>query len=77
MRNKFCIYRIHSPYVREFDAYYKALDPLTNTDNPWFRDFWESKFQCRLLVPAGKENENISRCTNTTKIDDSNYKQVE
>ncbi|RWS01055.1 metabotropic glutamate receptor 1-like protein 2, partial [Dinothrombium tinctorium] len=40
--------RIHSPYVHEFDPYYYNLHPDNNTRNPWFREFWEFKFNCSL-----------------------------
>jgi hypothetical protein len=38
--------RIHSPYVKEFDPYYFSLHPDHNTRNPWFKEFWENKFNC-------------------------------
>uniref|UniRef100_A0A8C9WEZ8 Metabotropic glutamate receptor 3 n=1 Tax=Scleropages formosus TaxID=113540 RepID=A0A8C9WEZ8_SCLFO len=34
--------------VREFNRYFQRLDPAKNRRNPWFRDFWEQKFQCSL-----------------------------
>ncbi|XP_050297132.1 metabotropic glutamate receptor 5-like isoform X2 [Anthonomus grandis grandis] len=40
--------RIHSPLVKPFDEYYSSLKPETNTRNPWFREFWEKKFKCKL-----------------------------
>ena len=44
--------RIYSPYVHEFDPYYFSLHPENNTRNPWFREFWEHKFNC-ILPPIG------------------------
>ncbi|KAJ8958081.1 hypothetical protein NQ317_001495 [Molorchus minor] len=38
--------RIHSPYVNSFDDYYWSLKPANNTRNPWFKEFWESRFSC-------------------------------
>ncbi|XP_075430332.1 metabotropic glutamate receptor 2 isoform X2 [Ascaphus truei] len=35
----------------EFSEYFQALHPHNNTRNPWFREFWENKFQCRLSAP--------------------------
>lgn len=29
--------RIRSPYLQDFDTYYKALRPHNNTRNPWFQ----------------------------------------
>lgn len=40
--------RIYSPYVTEFDPYYFSLHPDNNTRNPWFREFWEHRFNCTL-----------------------------
>lgn len=40
--------RIHSAYVEDFDDYYFALNPFTNHRNPWFAEFWETRFQCNL-----------------------------
>ncbi|XP_018419908.1 PREDICTED: metabotropic glutamate receptor 2 isoform X4 [Nanorana parkeri] len=32
----------------EFPKYFQSLHPFNNTRNPWFREFWENKFHCRL-----------------------------
>ncbi|KAG8232761.1 hypothetical protein J437_LFUL013006 [Ladona fulva] len=40
--------RIHSPYVKRFDEFYFRLNPFTNDRNPWFREFWEERFNCTL-----------------------------
>jgi metabotropic glutamate receptor 1 len=40
--------RIHSPYVNSFDNYYFGLSPFENKRNPWFKEFWQKKFHCRL-----------------------------
>lgn len=40
--------RIHSPYVKAFDNYYLSLKPVTNTRNPWFTEFWQSRFTCKM-----------------------------
>lgn len=44
--------RIHSPYVESFDDYYFALNPFGNQRNPWFAEFWEDKFHCKM--PPGR-----------------------
>lgn len=44
--------RIYSPYVTEFDPYYFSLHPDNNTRNPWFREFWEHRFNCTLPSPS-------------------------
>ncbi|KAG7472470.1 hypothetical protein MATL_G00109040 [Megalops atlanticus] len=38
--------------IREFSDYFTKLDPYNNTRNPWFREFWEHRFQCSLREPA-------------------------
>ena len=43
--------RISSAYVYDFDDYYFALNPFTNQRNPWFAEFWETRFQCNLELP--------------------------
>ena len=40
--------RIHSAYVNDFDDYYFGLNPFMNHRNPWFAEFWETRFQCNL-----------------------------
>ncbi|XP_077291377.1 metabotropic glutamate receptor 5-like isoform X2 [Arctopsyche grandis] len=40
--------RIHSPNVKNFDDYYFGLKPSTNDRNPWFNEFWQSKFSCKM-----------------------------
>ena len=40
--------RIHSPKVKSFDDYYFGLDPFENKRNPWFKEFWEEKFHCKI-----------------------------
>ncbi len=34
--------------IPEFNRYFQTLTPLNNHRNPWFKDFWEQKFQCSL-----------------------------
>ncbi|XP_065079892.1 metabotropic glutamate receptor 1-like [Ochlerotatus camptorhynchus] len=72
--------RIHSPYVKSFDDYYFSLNPFTNKRNPWFREFWEVKFDCRFPsndadpVEAKHSNEVKPICTGKEKLSDR-YKQ--
>ena len=44
--------RINSPYIHSFDDYYFSLHPHNNSRNPWFREFWEQRFNC-ILPPPG------------------------
>uniref|UniRef100_A0A8C4ZKG5 Glutamate receptor, metabotropic 5a n=1 Tax=Gadus morhua TaxID=8049 RepID=A0A8C4ZKG5_GADMO len=40
--------KLKSAYVTWFDDYYLNLKPETNLRNPWFPEFWQHRFQCRL-----------------------------
>ncbi|XP_053312534.1 metabotropic glutamate receptor 5 isoform X2 [Spea bombifrons] len=40
--------KLQSPDVKWFDDYYLQLRPETNFRNPWFQEFWQHRFQCRL-----------------------------
>uniref|UniRef100_A0A8C5PLC4 Metabotropic glutamate receptor 3 n=1 Tax=Leptobrachium leishanense TaxID=445787 RepID=A0A8C5PLC4_9ANUR len=57
--------------VKEFDRYFKSLNPYNNHRNPWFKDFWQQKFQCSLhnKVPHGKA------CDKRLNINSTNYEQ--
>uniref|UniRef100_A0A3P8UVU4 Metabotropic glutamate receptor 3 n=1 Tax=Cynoglossus semilaevis TaxID=244447 RepID=A0A3P8UVU4_CYNSE len=32
----------------EFNRYFLNLNPINNVRNPWYREFWEQRFQCSL-----------------------------
>ena len=32
----------------DFDSYFKSLNPLNDSANPWFAEYWESVFNCSL-----------------------------
>ncbi|XP_048356815.1 metabotropic glutamate receptor 3 isoform X2 [Sphaerodactylus townsendi] len=57
--------------VKEFDRYFQSLTPANNHRNPWFKDFWEQKFQCSL---QNKKN-HIKTCDKHLSINSSNYEQ--
>ncbi|KAM9781667.1 glutamate receptor, metabotropic 5a [Syngnathus typhle] len=40
--------KLKSAYVTWFDDYYLKLKPDTNVRNPWFPEFWQHRFQCKL-----------------------------
>ncbi|XP_053241525.1 metabotropic glutamate receptor 5 isoform X1 [Podarcis raffonei] len=48
--------KLQSPDVKWFDDYYLQLQPETNHRNPWFQEFWQHRFQCRL---KGSPQENM------------------
>lgn len=42
--------------IREFKDYFTKLNPYTNTRNPWFKEFWERRFDCSLQEPGCSEH---------------------
>ncbi|XP_061559474.1 glutamate receptor, metabotropic 5a [Phycodurus eques] len=40
--------KLKSAYVTWFDDYYLKLKPDANPRNPWFPEFWQHRFQCKL-----------------------------
>ncbi|VCX33880.1 unnamed protein product, partial [Gulo gulo] len=63
-----------SPEVRSFDDYFLKLRLDTNTRNPWFPEFWQHRFQCRLPGHL-LENPNFKRiCTGNESLEE-NYVQ--
>ncbi|XP_061659851.1 glutamate receptor, metabotropic 5a [Syngnathoides biaculeatus] len=40
--------KLKSAYVTWFDDYYLKLKPDGNPRNPWFPEFWQHRFQCKL-----------------------------
>lgn len=60
--------KLQSPEVLSFDDYYLKLRLDTNTRNPWFPEFWQHRFQCR--IPGHPlENPNFQKnCTGNLSI---------
>lgn len=55
--------KLQSEVVKSFDDYYLKLRLDTNTRNPWFAEFWQYRFQCRLPRHP-QENKNYKKvCT--------------
>ncbi|XP_027028252.1 metabotropic glutamate receptor 1b isoform X2 [Tachysurus fulvidraco] len=40
--------KLQTEEVTSFDNYYLKLRLNTNTRNPWFAEFWQHRFQCRI-----------------------------
>lgn len=53
--------KLHSEEVSSFDSYFLKLKLSTNTRNPWFPEFWQHRFQCRL---PGHPQENLNYARN-------------
>lgn len=34
--------------IPEFNRYFLSLNPVINHRNPWYREFWQQRFQCSL-----------------------------
>lgn len=66
--------KLQSAVVKSFDDYYLKLRLDSNTRNPWFPEFWQYRFQCRL-VGHPQENKNYKRaCTGNESLHE-NYVQ--
>ena len=61
-----------SELIQEFDDYFTDLDPINNTANPWFVEYWESEFKCNL-----GRSPTLPNCTGNQSIspDTINYSQ--
>nr|XP_015824998.2 metabotropic glutamate receptor 1 isoform X1 [Nothobranchius furzeri]XP_054597741.1 metabotropic glutamate receptor 1 isoform X1 [Nothobranchius furzeri] len=59
--------KLHSEEVSSFDNYFLKLKLSTNTRNPWFPEFWQYRFQCRL---PGHPQENLNYARNCTEDED-------
>ncbi|XP_016358551.1 LOW QUALITY PROTEIN: metabotropic glutamate receptor 5-like [Sinocyclocheilus anshuiensis] len=55
--------KLQSAYVTWFDDYYLNLKPDTNLRNPWFPEFWQHRFQCRLKGHPQESNKYNKTCT--------------
>jgi hypothetical protein len=58
--------RINSPNVTGFDDYYFKLNPYTNTRNPWFREFWQYRFNCTMREDYGNSSAIPAKDSETT-----------
>ncbi|XP_058471293.1 metabotropic glutamate receptor 1b isoform X1 [Solea solea] len=56
--------KLQSDEVSSFDNYFLKLRLSTNTRNPWFPEFWQYRFQCRL---PGHPQENMNYARNCTE----------
>lgn len=55
--------KLKSAYVTWFDDYYLKLKPDSNVRNPWFSEFWQHRFQCRLRGHAQENGLYNRTCT--------------
>uniref|UniRef100_A0A7N6BRG0 Metabotropic glutamate receptor 5 n=1 Tax=Anabas testudineus TaxID=64144 RepID=A0A7N6BRG0_ANATE len=55
--------KLKSAHVTWYDDYYLNLKPDTNLRNPWFPEFWQHRFQCRLRGHPKENTMYNSTCT--------------
>ncbi|KAM6926053.1 LOW QUALITY PROTEIN: metabotropic glutamate receptor 3 [Lycodopsis pacificus] len=64
----------------EFNRYFLSLNPVKNHRNPWYREFWEQRFQCSLGAGGagggggvGLGETSLPPCDLDLSIDKSNF----
>ncbi|XP_072120456.1 metabotropic glutamate receptor 5b [Mobula birostris] len=60
--------KLQSPDVAWFDDYYLELRPETHFKNPWFTEFWQHRFQCRLKNLQQENSEYNRTCDGTESL---------
>lgn len=58
-------------HVPEFNRYFLSLNPKKNLRNPWFREFWEQRFQCSLGSGGGETP--LPLCDKDLSMDKRNF----
>lgn len=54
--------KLQSADVKWFDDYYLKLRPENNPRNPWFPEFWQHRFHCRLKGHPQENNKYNRTC---------------
>ncbi|KAI1905487.1 hypothetical protein AGOR_G00016710 [Albula goreensis] len=57
--------------IAEFNHYFQKLSPKNNRRNPWYKDFWEQKFQC--MLGGGDSEKDRAPCESHLAVDESNF----
>ena len=60
--------KLSSPPIEDFDDHYFSLSPFNNTNNPWFREFWQEKFKCLLQGDDADQRFKGRNCTGKAKV---------
>ncbi|XP_072181620.1 metabotropic glutamate receptor 3-like [Diadema setosum] len=63
---------LQTKQVKEFDEYFLRLNPLTYKRNPWFKKFWEQKFNCMVDL---RTNRNHSKVCSGRSLNEKNHHQ--
>ncbi|KAJ8009634.1 hypothetical protein DPEC_G00090950 [Dallia pectoralis] len=66
--------KLQSEEVKSFDDYFLKLRLDTNTRNPWFAEFWQYRFQCRLAGHPQEVKKHKKVCTGNESLHE-NYVQ--
>ncbi|XP_010876824.1 metabotropic glutamate receptor 1b isoform X3 [Esox lucius] len=66
--------KLQSEEVTSFDDYYLKLRLDTNTRNPWFPEFWQHRFQCRIPGHPLENTNYRKNCSGYESLED-NYVQ--
>ncbi|OCT77909.1 metabotropic glutamate receptor 1 isoform X1 [Xenopus laevis] len=66
--------KLKSAEVMSFDDYYLALRLDTNSRNPWFAEFWQHRFQCRIPGHP-QENHSFKKICKGNESLEENYVQ--
>lgn len=65
---------LQSTEILDFNDYMMNLTPMTNQRNPWFEEYWESVFACKL--PHNVQNSSDAVCSPNLRLDESvGYRQ--
>ena len=65
---------LQSTEIADFNHYMMNLTPQTNQRNPWFEEYWESVFACKL--PHNVQNTSDVVCSENLRLDESvGYRQ--
>lgn len=60
--------------VPDFNQYFLDLNPVKNHRNPWYREFWEQRFQCSLGGGGTSGGEtHLPPCDTDLSMDKSNF----
>uniref|UniRef100_A0A8C5G599 Metabotropic glutamate receptor 5 n=1 Tax=Gouania willdenowi TaxID=441366 RepID=A0A8C5G599_GOUWI len=63
--------KLQSKEVSSFDDYFLKLRLKTNTRNPWFPEFWQYRFQCRLPGHPQENKNFVANCSGYESLEDS------
>ncbi|XP_070983945.1 metabotropic glutamate receptor 1-like [Oncorhynchus clarkii lewisi] len=66
--------KLQSEEVTSFDDYFLKLRLHTNTRNPWFPEFWQHRFQCRIPGHPLENMNYMKNCSGYESLED-NYVQ--